>query len=150
MREVRFPDFCFYSPKIAALLGYLYTFTEQLLLSLEHLPGDDKTSVGFIAVDQSIHFFQFRQNLPPKQLIVDDYDGVFFLVFFPVRVVLLLFFVFESSFCYKFCELCSETKINVILISKFVSDPFLPVNEGLLVNLKQNMEVLIILFLLFY
>uniref|UniRef100_A0A0N5AML2 Protein transport protein Sec24-like At3g07100 n=1 Tax=Syphacia muris TaxID=451379 RepID=A0A0N5AML2_9BILA len=56
--------------------GYLYTFSEQLLLALELLPGDDRTAVAFIAVDQSIHFFQFRDKSSPKQLIVDDFDEI--------------------------------------------------------------------------
>ncbi|CAI4228469.1 unnamed protein product [Auanema sp. JU1783] len=59
--------------------GYLYTLSEQLLINLDVLPGDDRTQLAFIAVDSSIHFFQFSStgNLPPKQLIVDDIDEMF-------------------------------------------------------------------------
>uniref|UniRef100_A0A9J2PJM2 Sec23/Sec24 trunk domain-containing protein n=1 Tax=Ascaris lumbricoides TaxID=6252 RepID=A0A9J2PJM2_ASCLU len=73
--------------------GYLYTFSEQLLIALESLPGDDRTLIAFLGVDAAIHFFQFSGKSPPRQLIVDDYD-----------------------------------------------DPFLPVNSGLLVNLRKNID----------
>ncbi|VDM38366.1 unnamed protein product [Toxocara canis] len=56
---------------------YLYTFSEQLLITLEHLPGDDRTLIGFLGVDAAIHFFQFNGKSPPRQLIVDDYDDPF-------------------------------------------------------------------------
>ncbi|VDK42061.1 unnamed protein product [Anisakis simplex] len=74
--------------------GYLYTFSEQLLITLEHLPGDDRTLIAFLAVDSSIHFFQFNAKSPPKQLIVDDHE-----------------------------------------------DPFIPVNSGLLIEFRKNIDV---------
>ncbi|VDM96693.1 unnamed protein product [Thelazia callipaeda] len=74
--------------------GYLYTFTEQLLIALEQLPGDDRTMLCFIGVDSAIHFFQFYGESFPHHLIVDDY-----------------------------------------------ADIFLPVSCGLLVNLRQNLDV---------
>ncbi|VDN56440.1 unnamed protein product [Dracunculus medinensis] len=49
--------------------GYLYTFTEQLLLALDYIPGDDRTMIGFICVDSLLHFFQFRDGKFPRQLI---------------------------------------------------------------------------------
>ncbi|EFO26433.2 Sec23/Sec24 trunk domain-containing protein [Loa loa] len=75
--------------------GYLYTFTEQLLITLEQLPGDDRTMLGFIGVDSAVHFFQFRGKARPQQLVVEEY-----------------------------------------------SDIFLPVNCGLLVNLRKNIDVI--------
>lgn len=56
-------------------LGYLYTFTEQLLIALEQLPGDERTMLGFIGVDSAVHFFQFRGKSRPQQLIVEEYGG---------------------------------------------------------------------------
>lgn len=56
-------------------LGYLYTFTEQLLIALEQLPGDERTMLAFIGVDSAVHFFQFRDKSHPQQLIVEEYSG---------------------------------------------------------------------------
>ncbi|CAG9530556.1 unnamed protein product [Cercopithifilaria johnstoni] len=75
--------------------GYLYTFTEQLLIALEQLPGDERTMLGFIGVDSAVHFFQFREKSSPQQLIVEEYNNI-----------------------------------------------FLPVNYGLLVNLRKNVDVI--------
>ncbi|VBB27706.1 unnamed protein product [Acanthocheilonema viteae] len=57
--------------------GYLYTFTEQLLIILEQLPGDERTMLGFIGVDSAVHFFQFRGKSHPQQLIVEEYSNIF-------------------------------------------------------------------------
>ncbi|VDO31004.1 unnamed protein product [Onchocerca flexuosa] len=57
--------------------GYLYTFTEQLLITLEQLPGDERTMLGFIGVDSAVHFFQFRGKSRPQQLIVEEYNDIF-------------------------------------------------------------------------
>ncbi|VDK87730.1 unnamed protein product [Litomosoides sigmodontis] len=57
--------------------GYLYTFTEQLLIALEQLPGDERTMLGFIGVDSAVHFFQFREKSCPQQLIVEEYNDIF-------------------------------------------------------------------------
>uniref|UniRef100_A0A915PQB6 Uncharacterized protein n=1 Tax=Setaria digitata TaxID=48799 RepID=A0A915PQB6_9BILA len=57
--------------------GYLYTFTEQLLIALEQLPGDDRTMLGFIGVDSAVHFFQFRGKSRPQQLVVEEYNDIF-------------------------------------------------------------------------
>ena len=55
--------------------GYLYAFTEQILINLDQLPGDDRAQIAFVAVDSCVHFFQFEENSPPRELIVDDVDG---------------------------------------------------------------------------
>jgi len=62
-------------------IGYLHTFTDQLLRVLDPatLPGGEKAMVGFIAVDSTLHFFQFPANddnsgggaRHPKQMIVE-------------------------------------------------------------------------------
>ncbi|VDK65559.1 unnamed protein product [Onchocerca ochengi] len=57
--------------------GYLYTFTEQLLITLEQLPGDERTMLGFIGVDSAVHFFQFRGKSRPQQLIVEECSDIF-------------------------------------------------------------------------
>lgn len=56
--------------------GYLLTFSEQLLLNLDRIPGDDRTLIGFLAVDSCLHFFEFfAPQLPPRELIVTEIDG---------------------------------------------------------------------------
>lgn len=57
--------------------GYLHTFSEQLLINLDQLPGDERTKIGFIGVDATLHFFQFNHpDKPPKHLVVDDVTGM--------------------------------------------------------------------------
>lgn len=56
--------------------GYLHTFSEQLLINLDQLPGDERTKIGFIGVDATLHFFQFNNpDKPPRHLVVDDVTG---------------------------------------------------------------------------
>lgn len=97
-------------------LGYLYAFTEQILINLDQLPGDDRTQVAFIGVDACVHFFQFEADCPPRQMIVDDVDGIYSfsrLSWFPIPA---------EFFTLRFIDI------------------YLPTNSGLLVNLKKNKE----------
>lgn len=58
--------------------GYLHTFAEQLLINIDQMPGDDRSQVCFIAVDQCLHFFSFSSNKRyPNEMIVDDIDDAF-------------------------------------------------------------------------
>ncbi|KHJ87181.1 Sec23/Sec24 trunk domain protein [Oesophagostomum dentatum] len=59
--------------------GYLFAFSEQLLINLDQLPGDDRTQVAFVAVDSMVHFYQFTSGSRrlPKELIVDEVDDMF-------------------------------------------------------------------------
>lgn len=62
------------------ILGYLHTFSEQLLICLDQLPGNEQALIGFMAVDSSLHFFQFLQpNEMPRQYIINDIDGLIFI-----------------------------------------------------------------------
>ncbi|KRY27994.1 Protein transport protein Sec24B [Trichinella spiralis] len=56
--------------------GYLVIFRDVLLESLRLLPGDNRTIIGFIAVDSFLHFFQLRENLKPKEFVVSDVDDI--------------------------------------------------------------------------
>ncbi len=59
-----------------AIAGYLHTLCEQLLINLDHMPGDERTLIAFLAVDSTVHFFQFvNERLPPRQMVVDDVNG---------------------------------------------------------------------------
>uniref|UniRef100_A0A8R1DM97 Uncharacterized protein n=1 Tax=Caenorhabditis japonica TaxID=281687 RepID=A0A8R1DM97_CAEJA len=58
--------------------GYLHTFSEQLIINLDQMPGDDRSQVCFIAVDQCLHFFSFTNaKRYPSEMIVDDIDDAF-------------------------------------------------------------------------
>lgn len=64
--------------RIATQTGYLSTVCETLSANLGKLPGDSRTSVGFIAVDSAIRFYNLGENLnQPHELIVTDVDGNF-------------------------------------------------------------------------
>ncbi|VDM67274.1 unnamed protein product [Strongylus vulgaris] len=69
--------------------GYLFAFSEQLLINLDQLPGDDRTQVAFVAVDSMVHFFQFSSGSRrlPKELIVDEVDGLCFLFTFGITYI---------------------------------------------------------------
>lgn len=55
------------------------TAARTILDSLERLPNkDDRTQVGFITVDSSIHFYNMDPKLSePQMLVVSDLEDVF-------------------------------------------------------------------------
>uniref|UniRef100_A0A914XLL7 Uncharacterized protein n=1 Tax=Plectus sambesii TaxID=2011161 RepID=A0A914XLL7_9BILA len=58
--------------------GYLHAFSEQFLINLDQMPGDNRTLMAFLAVDNGVHFFEFsNQDIPPKQIIATDVDDIF-------------------------------------------------------------------------
>ncbi|XKL62561.1 hypothetical protein PGB90_002394 [Kerria lacca] len=70
--------FIFDISRIATQTGYLSTVCEILSANLNKLPGDSRTSVGFIAVDSAVRFYDLGENLShPHELIVTDVDDVF-------------------------------------------------------------------------
>ncbi|KAK3915556.1 Protein transport protein Sec24B [Frankliniella fusca] len=64
--------------RLAVESGYLQLVCETLLSELDRLPGDGRTSVGFITYDSSIHFYSLAEGLSaPQQMVVMDIDDVF-------------------------------------------------------------------------
>lgn len=62
--------------RLAVESGYLQVVCETLLTELEHLPGDSRTSVGFITYDSAVHFYSLAEGLSaPQQMVVMDIDG---------------------------------------------------------------------------
>ncbi|CAJ0579842.1 unnamed protein product, partial [Mesorhabditis spiculigera] len=58
--------------------GYLETLSEQLLINIDQIPGDNRTLIGFVGVDTSLHFFQFISTTKlPRHMVVDDVDEPF-------------------------------------------------------------------------
>ncbi|GMS96176.1 hypothetical protein PENTCL1PPCAC_18351, partial [Pristionchus entomophagus] len=58
--------------------GYLRTLCDQFIINLDQLPGDERTLMSFMAVDASLHFFQFTTpGRLPRELVVDEVDDMF-------------------------------------------------------------------------
>ncbi|CAI5447295.1 unnamed protein product [Caenorhabditis angaria] len=58
--------------------GYLRAFSEQLIVNLDQMPGDDRTQIAFIAIDQCLHFYSFNSTKRgPSEMVVDDIDDAF-------------------------------------------------------------------------
>lgn len=64
--------------RLAVESGYLQLVCETILSELESLPGDGRTSVGFITYDSSVHFYSLAEGLSaPQQMVVMDIEDVF-------------------------------------------------------------------------
>ncbi|TMS37636.1 hypothetical protein L596_004528 [Steinernema carpocapsae] len=58
--------------------GYLHAFSKMLHECLGLLRGDERMSIGFVAVDSAVHFYEFVDNESgPRELVVDDVDDMF-------------------------------------------------------------------------
>lgn len=67
--------------RLAVESGYLQLVCETLLAELDRLPGDGRTSVGFITYDSAVHFYSLAEGLSvPQQMVVMDIDGDFSLI----------------------------------------------------------------------
>ena len=51
--------------------GYLHIVADELKNEFRHLPGDKRTSIGFLCFDSALHFFNINEDMPqPQQLSV--------------------------------------------------------------------------------
>jgi protein transport protein SEC24 len=58
--------------------GYLQLVTEVLLDKLEQLPGDQRTQIGFLTYNSSVHFYNLAEGLSqPQMLVVSDLEEIF-------------------------------------------------------------------------
>lgn len=58
--------------------GMLQTAAETIKRSLNKLPGQPRTQVGFLAYDSSVHFFNLKSSLSqPQMLTVPDMTDPF-------------------------------------------------------------------------
>ncbi|TKR81766.1 hypothetical protein L596_015589 [Steinernema carpocapsae] len=58
--------------------GYLHAFSKMLHECLGLLRGDERMSIGFVAVDSAVHFYEFvDKESEPRELVVDDVDDMF-------------------------------------------------------------------------
>lgn len=57
-------------------LGYLSQFSQILLDELDKLPGDARTSIGFLCYDSALYYFNLAEGLSqPQMLCVPDLEG---------------------------------------------------------------------------
>jgi len=57
--------------------GMLKTCVDTIKDTLDHLPGNERTHVGFITFDSSVHFYHLKSSLSqPRMLVVSDLDDV--------------------------------------------------------------------------
>lgn len=55
-------------------LGYIPVMAKSLLQSLDEIPGDSRTLVGFIGFDSNLHFFNFGEK-HHTHLVMPDIQG---------------------------------------------------------------------------
>jgi len=58
--------------------GYLPIFCQTLLDELDRIPGDSRTSIGFLTYDTALHFYNLSEGLSqPQMMVVSDLEDVF-------------------------------------------------------------------------
>lgn len=58
--------------------GYLKVTTDQILECLDHIPGDGRTTIGFITFDSAVHFYSLDGGSGlPRQMVITDVNDVF-------------------------------------------------------------------------
>lgn len=108
--------FVFECSASAVQLGYIRRFADALLESLDSIPGDARTLIGFIAFDSKLHFFNLNEERP-HHMIMPDIEGN-----------TLAIFVFFSG---------------VMFVFFFGTDIFIPHADGLLVKLKSRRKQIV-------
>lgn len=73
--------FVFECTSSAVQLGYIRYLASALLASIDQIPGDSRTLIGFIAFDSKLHFFNLNDDRP-VHMIMPDIHGKYFQVFF--------------------------------------------------------------------
>jgi len=58
-------------------VGYLQSFCKTLTAELDRLPGDGRTTIGFIAYNSRVHFFSLlsERRSAPHMMTVSDIEG---------------------------------------------------------------------------
>ncbi|GMR48593.1 hypothetical protein PMAYCL1PPCAC_18788, partial [Pristionchus mayeri] len=93
--------------------GYLRTMCDQFIINLEQMPGDERTLMSFVAVDASLHFFQFTTpGKLPRELVVDEVDEMFLPSNTGLLVKLKVFKESIRSFLTRLPELFSTPSLS--------------------------------------
>ncbi|KAH7638214.1 transport sec24-like protein [Dermatophagoides farinae] len=79
--------FVFECTSSAVQLGYIRYLASALLASIDQIPGDSRTLIGFIAFDSKLHFFNLNDDRPVHMIMPDIHD-----VFLPHADCLLVKF----------------------------------------------------------
>ncbi len=69
--------FVFDCSRHATQIGYIPTLAKAILDSLDEIPGDSRTLIGFIAFDSKLHFFNLGDK-QPIHLVMPDIQGLLF------------------------------------------------------------------------
>src|SRR5271156_5099368 len=57
--------------------GLLKACVDTIKDTLDHLPGNERTHIGFITFDSSVHFYHLKASLSqPRMLVVSDLEDV--------------------------------------------------------------------------
>ena len=57
--------------------GMLKTCVDTIRATLDDLPGSERTHIGFITFDSSVHFYHLKSSLSqPRMLVVSDLEDV--------------------------------------------------------------------------
>lgn len=62
-------------------LGYVPVLAQSILSSLDMIPGDSRTLIGFIGFNSKVHFFNFSED-QVTHLVMSDIQGMLFDTFF--------------------------------------------------------------------
>lgn len=57
-------------------LGYVTTLAQSILQSLDLIPGDSRTLIGFLGFNSKVHFFNFSED-EVTHLIMPDIQGMY-------------------------------------------------------------------------
>ncbi|KAG1688206.1 Protein transport protein Sec24B [Nymphon striatum] len=96
----------------ALATGYLDIFCKTLLTEIDNIPGDARTQIGFIAFDSCLHFYNLSERqAQPQMMTVSDIDGIWHI------------------------DVKGPSEVE------HLRDIFLPLPEGLLVNIHESKEL---------
>lgn len=82
--------FVFECTASAIQLGYIKHLSAAILESIDRMPGDSRSLIGFIAFDSKLHFFNLNEDRP-VHMIMPDIHG---LLISPVLLKLILIYNF--------------------------------------------------------
>ncbi|UXI14295.1 protein transport protein Sec24A-like isoform X3 [Sarcoptes scabiei] len=77
--------FVFECTASAIQLGYIKHLSAAILESIDRMPGDSRSLIGFIAFDSKLHFFNLNEDRPVHMIMPDIHD-----VFLPHSDALLV------------------------------------------------------------
>ncbi|KAG1688209.1 Protein transport protein Sec24B [Nymphon striatum] len=137
----------------ALATGYLDIFCKTLLTEIDNIPGDARTQIGFIAFDSCLHFYNLSERqAQPQMMTVSDIDGV--------RERERAGNVFNGLTLWHIdvkgpsevehlrgmpilgCSVKNRIRLSYLVVLRSTAfNIFLPLPEGLLVNIHESKEL---------